>query len=105
MDSKKEIKRVTERIVRKYRPKKIILYGSFAYGEPHKESDVDLLIIKSTRKPRTKRHLEVDRMLLDRHLPLDILVYTPLEIKKRLLLGDFFIKNILEQGKILYAEK
>jgi len=105
MDSKKEIKKITDQIVEKYKPEKIILYGSFASGKPHKDSDLDLLVIKKTRKARTKRHLEVDRLLLDRTMPLDILVYTPAEIKKRLLLGDFFVKNIIKQGRVLYAGK
>ena len=105
MKAEKEIKKITEQIVRKYKPEKVILYGSFVHGKPHKDSDVDLLVIKKTKKARTKRHLEIDRMLLDRTMPLDILVYTSDEIKKRLFLGDFFIKNIIQQGKILYAEK
>lgn len=101
----KEIENITKQIVEKYKPEKIILYGSFAYGKPHKDSDVDLFVVKKTRKPRTKRHLELDRMLLDRKMALDILVYTPKEIKKRLSLGDFFIKDIINQGKTLYATK
>lgn len=105
MDTKREIKKITNQIIKKYKPEKIILYGSFAHGKPHKDSDVDLLIIKKTKKQRTKRHLEIDRMLLDRRVPLDILVYTPAEIKKRLVLGDFFVKNIIQQGRVLYAEK
>jgi len=105
MKAQKEIQKIKEQIVKNYKPEKIILFGSFADGKPHKDSDVDLLVIKRTKKAKTKRHLEVDRMLLDRNMPLDILVYTPAEIKKRLLLGDFFIKDIIKQGKILYAEK
>ncbi len=101
----KEIKDITKQIVEKYKPEKIILYGSFASGKPHKDSDVDLFVIKKSKKPRTKRHLELDRMLLDRKMALDILIYTPQEIKKRLSLGDFFIKDIINQGKILYATK
>ena len=101
----KEIKDITRQIVKKYKPEKIILYGSFASGEPTKDSDVDLFIIKRTKKKRTQLHLEIDRMLLDRTLPLDILVYTPEEIKNRLSLGDFFIENIINQGKIVYADK
>ena len=66
---------------------------------------IDLFIIKGTRKARTKRHLEVDRILLDRTIPVDILVYTPQEIKERLSLGDFFIKNIVQKGKTLYAKR
>ncbi len=101
----KEIRNITEQIVEKYKPEKIILYGSFAYGKPHKDSDVDLLVLKKTKKRKTKRHLELDRILLDRTMPLDILVYTPQEIEKRVSLNDFFIKNILKQGKILYVTK
>ncbi len=101
----KEIKNITKQIVKKYKPEKIILYGSFAYGKPHKDSDVDLFVVKKTKKPRTKRHLELDRMLLDRKIALDILIYTPQEIKKQLFLDDFFIKDIIKQGKTLYATK
>ncbi|MCK4781855.1 nucleotidyltransferase domain-containing protein [Candidatus Parcubacteria bacterium] len=101
----KEIKRITGRIVEKYKPEKIILFGSFAYGNPTKDSDADLFIIKKTKQLKTKRILKVDRMLLDRNIPLDILVYTPQEVKNRILLGDFFIRNIIQKGKILYVKK
>ncbi len=101
----KEIENIAKQIVEKYKPEKIILYGSFVYGKPHEDSDVDLFVIKKSKKPRTKRHLELDRMLLDRKMALDILVYTPQEIKKRLSLGDFFIKDIINQGKTIYAAK
>jgi len=105
MKPDQEIQNIKDQIVASYSPQKIILYGSFAYGKPHKDSDVDLLIIKETKEPKTKRHLRVDRMLLNRVLPLDILVYTPQEIKRRLSLGDFFINDILKRGKVLYAAK
>ena len=105
MSKEKEIKKIVNQIVEKYKPEKIILFGSFAYGKPTKDSDVDLFIVKKTNEPRTKRHLKVDRMLLDRIMPLDILVYTPQEIKKRLSFGDFFIRNIIQQGKMLYGKK
>ena len=105
MSKEKEIKKIVNQIVEKYKPEKIILFGSFAYGKPTKDSDVDLFIVKKTNEPRTKRHLKVDRMLLDRIMPLDILVYTPQELKKRLSFGDFFIRNIIQQGKMLYGKK
>ncbi|MGB2761955.1 MAG: nucleotidyltransferase domain-containing protein [Minisyncoccales bacterium] len=105
MSKEKEIKKIVNQIVEKYKPEKIILFGSFAHGRQTKDSDVDLFIIKSTNEPRTKRHLKVDRILLDRIMPLDILVYTPQEIKKRLSFGDFFIRNIIQQGKVLYGKK
>jgi len=101
----KEIKKIVKRIAGKYKPEKIILFGSFAYGKPGKNSDADLFIIKKTKKPRTKRHFEVDKLLMDRSIPLDILVYTPEEVKRRLFLEDFFIRNIIRQGKPLYVKK
>ena len=101
----KEIKKITKQIVENYNPEKIILFGSFAYGNPTKDSDVDLFIIKETNKRKTDRHLEVDKILSDRNIPLDVLVYTPQEIKNRMLLEDFFVKNIIQQGKTIYARK
>ena len=96
---------MTDTEKKKYKPEKIILYGSFAHGKPHKDSDVDLLVLKRTKKRKTKRHLELDKILIDRTIPLDILIYTPQEIKERLSLEDFFIKNIIKRGKTLYATK
>ncbi len=105
MKQQKEIKKITDEIVKNYKPEKIILFGSCARGNPTEDSDVDLFIVKKTKQLRTKRHLEVDRMFLDRAVPLDILVYTPREIKERLSLGDFFIKNIIQKGKIIYDKR
>lgn len=45
-----EIKKITTKIVKKYKPEKIILFGSFTWGKPTKDSDVDLLIIKNIKK-------------------------------------------------------
>ena len=99
-----EIKRLTQKIVENYRPQKIILFGSFAWGRPTKDSDIDFFVLKKTAKSRRERHLEVGKILLDRKLPLDVLVYTPQEVRERLRLGDFFVKNIIEKGKSLYVE-
>ena len=101
----KEIKKITKQIVKNYHPEKIILFGSYAWGKPDENSDVDLFIVKETNKRKTDRHLEVDKILSDRNIPLDVLVYTPQEIKNRILLEDFFVKNIIQQGKTIYARK
>ena len=100
----KEIKKVVNQIIKKYKPEKVILFGSFAWGKPTADSDVDLFIVKKSKKTIGRRHLELDRLLSKRNIPLDFLVYTPKELNKRLKLGDFFIKNINEQGKILYEK-
>lgn len=64
-----KIKKVTERIVREYRPEKIILFGSYAWGKPGPDSDVDLFIIKKSRKRRIDRQRELHMMLLGSKFP------------------------------------
>lgn len=103
MNNKKEIKKITEQIVKKYKPEKIILFGSFAWGKPTKDSDVDLLIVKKTRKKWIERQIEVGE-IIDGEIAADTLIQTPREFKRRLALGDFFYRNILEKGKILYEK-
>lgn len=101
---KTEVKRLIDKIRDDYQPEKIIIFGSFANRKITRDSDVDFFIIKKTRKNRRERQQEVSRLLIDRQIPLDILVYTPEEAKKRERLGDFFIKDILQKGKLVYAK-
>ncbi len=100
----KKIKKIVKIISKHYKPEKIILFGSFAWGKPNKDSDVDIFIIKNTKENRFKRQLKV-RRLIKGEIPADILVYTPKEVKKRIELGDFFIEEILKKGKVLYDAK
>ena len=95
----------TERIVSGLRPEKIILFGSYAYGTPTPDSDVDLLVVMETSATNTQRHLAVCRLLRPRPFPVDILVKTPQEIGAALQAGDFFIKEIVSQGRVLYEQK
>lgn len=99
---KKNIQIIAEEIRRKYRPEKIILFGSAAKGEFEEGSDLDFFIIKETKLPRHRRPLEIYQFLDDRVLPIDFIIYTPEEFKERLSLGDFFIKRILKEGEVLY---
>lgn len=103
MNSKQEIKNITDQIVKKYKPEKIILYGSFAYGKPTKNSDLDLLIIKNTKKSRVERIKEV-LMKVQCDIPLEPLVYTPRELNERINLGDSFIKEAMNRGKLIYEQ-
>ena len=88
-----------------YRPEKIILFGSYAYGRPRKDSDIDLLIIKQTKARHIDRAVKIREIIKDenRFFAIEPLVYTPYEIKKRLEMEDDFIKTILEKGVILYG--
>lgn len=98
----KMIADLAEQIARDYRPEKIILFGSIARGEGREHSDIDLLIIKRTRKRMIDRIGEV-LAICDHRIPVEPIVYTPAEIRKRLKMGDFFIREILEEGKVLYG--
>lgn len=91
-----------QKIVDELNPEKIVLFGSYAYGKPNPHSDVDLLIILSTKASLKERNWLVSRLLLPRPFPVDILVRTPKEIKEALQSGDFFLQEIFGRGKVLY---
>ena len=97
---------IVEAIKVKYAPERIILYGSFAYGFPDENSDIDLLIIKKTPERPLDRMALVHRIvdIRDSSYPaFSPLVLTPEEIKQRLEIGDQFIQEILTKGEVLYA--
>ena len=94
------IKRIAETL----HPEKIILFGSYAYGKPTPDSDVDLLVIMPSEDEEIERYLKVSRLLRPRAFAVDILVKTPQEISTSLEKGDFFIDEIVSQGKILYEQ-
>lgn len=96
-----KIKEVAETIGKKFQPDKIILFGSYAWGQPGPHSDVDLFIIKETDDTR-KTAREISRLIFPRPFPLDIIVYRPTQAEKA---GkkDFFIRDILQKGLLLYG--
>jgi predicted nucleotidyltransferase len=94
---------ISRRIVAALHPQKIILFGSYAYGHPTSDSDVDLLVImESTQRP-ADRQSAVTRLVRPRPFPIDILVRTPREVQLAVNLGDAFLTEILARGKILYG--
>ncbi|MGE0884053.1 MAG: nucleotidyltransferase domain-containing protein [Blastocatellales bacterium] len=101
MITKKQIKELCDQIVREFHPEKIILFGSHAYGEPTSDSDIDLLVVMPYEGEYRKQLVEIFTRLGTR-LPMDLLLRTPKEISERLELGDFFIKEITERGKVMY---
>lgn len=90
-----------EEVVEKFRPEKIILFGSYAYGEPTLDSDIDLLVVLPFEGHPARKAVEI-LISIDYHFPLDLIVRTPRNIEKRLEMGDFFIQEILHKGRILY---
>ncbi len=98
----KSLRPAIQKIVSELKPEKIILFGSYAYGTPTPHSDVDLLVIMKTRASLKERSWAVSSLLLPRPFPVDILVKTPKELEKALESGDFFLKEIVARGKVLY---
>jgi uncharacterized protein len=99
------IQRIIEKLRVGYAPQKVILFGSYVSGNVRSDSDLDLLIIKDTAERFIDRGVTVRRVLADpqRLLPLEILVLTPQEVTERLAVGDQFMTEILEKGRVLYA--
>lgn len=96
---------LVRKLVARYKPVKVILFGSYAYGQPRADSDIDLLIIKRTKRRLIDRWCDVQRILSDpkRKIPLETLVLTPRELEARLEQGDQFLQEIVEKGEVLYA--
>ena len=103
---KKIVSHLVDKIRVEYNPEKIILYGSFAYGTPDENSDIDLLIIKETSERPLDRRVRVRHIvdIRDSSYPaFSPLVLTPEEIKRRLDIGDQFVEEVLNRGETLYA--
>ena len=102
---KEVIKQMLDKLIDEYSPCKVILFGSYAHGNPSPDSDIDLLIVKETTDRFLDRWTTVQRLLTGMHqrLPVETLVMTPEEVEARLAAGDHFIEDILSRGEVLYA--
>ena len=96
------IRRFARQIAERFHPERIILFGSYAYGQPHNESDVDLLVIMPTRNA-IDQAIRID-LAFERPFSLDVHVRTPYQIKQGLKGGDcdWFLREVMEKGKVLY---
>lgn len=96
-----EIKELSEQIAREFQPRRIILFGSHVHGKPAWDSDVDLLVVMPFQGRPNKQAVKI-RSRIDTALPLDLLVRTPEQISRRLAMGDMFMRDILERGRVVY---
>lgn len=101
-DVQAEIDALRNKLVERYKPEKIILFGSAAWGG-EKIHDIDLFIIKKDVPYYGADRLTSLYRLLDTNLPVDYIVYTPEEVDKWLSLGDPFLEKIMRKGKVLYG--
>ena len=101
MVAKSQVRKFVDRVSREFSPQRVILFGSHAKGAASGDSDVDLLVVMRTRKRPVQQALEI-RQRISCPFPLDLLVRTPEDVKRRVDLHDFFITSILDEGEILY---
>jgi len=101
MVDSKSIQAFSNQIIAQYKPEKIILFGSYAYGNPGTDSDVDLLVIMEFDGKNAIKSAEILNTTNPK-FPVDLIVRTPEQVRERLKLGDFYIKEIFEKGTVLY---
>lgn len=96
------IRDYARQIAERFHPARIILFGSYAYGKPHKDSDVDILVVMPARDEIN----QAVRILtaIDCPFPVDLIVRTPNNLQWRLAEGDWFLREIVAKGEVLHEE-
>ena len=103
MVAREDIQAVTNDIVQEFAPLQVILFGSYAYGTPTEDSDVDLLVVMDIPKSEYRnKALEIQKRIPYR-FGLDLLVRSPEEIAYRVAYNDWFLREITEKGDFLYG--
>ena len=95
------IQELVRQIVDGFQPQRVLLFGSYAYGSPRPESDVDLLVVMDTPLREVQQAVAIYQAL-QHPFGLDLIVHTPAHLAQRLELGDAFLQEIVSRGKVLY---
>ena len=101
-DTTDRLNTITQKLVERIQPEKIVVFGSYATGQAKPESDVDLLIILESNLRRDQRQEAISQVLRPRDFPVDILAYTPSEVSACTNDPHSFLRYILTTGKVLY---
>ena len=102
MITKTQISKMVSDIVRKCSPDKVILFGSHAYGKPTEDSDVDLFVVANMAEIGAER-IRVVLRAIEENVAVDVVVRTPEEVERSLQGRDWFVQEIFQKGKVLYA--
>lgn len=102
MVTERDIQALADRIAAEFRPQKIILFGSRAYGTPHEDSDVDLLVVMETTPSHRRAAVEILGRVHPRTFAVDLIVRTPDEMRWRYMGGDPIIGDAVDRGRVLY---
>jgi predicted nucleotidyltransferase len=100
--TQEQIQEYSDRIAAEFKPERIILFGPYAYGAPTADSDVDLLVVMPFEGDSARKATEI-RHVVHAGFPVDLLVRTPAQVEQRLEWNDWFMREIVEQGKVVYA--
>src|SRR3569623_9439 len=106
MVTRRQIDRLAAFIAEQFRPARIVLFGSHAYGSPSEQSDVDLLVVTPVTRESVLKTAGLMYVAIDEAkvapFPFDLIVRTPAQLRQRVALGGQFIHEILEKGQVLY---
>lgn len=97
----RQIRAFARRIAAAFEPEKIILFGSHATGTANADSDVDLFVIRRFRGDRVHQSVTM-QLELRPTFPVDLIVRSPADVRRRLRMGDTFVRDILRDGVVLY---
>jgi len=98
------LSKVSDCIVESIQPEKIVLFGSYAWGKPHPDSDVDLfVVVSSSDLPAYKRARAVYRSLRDIVVPFDVIVQTRNEVERAVQVPSSLAHKVMDEGKVLYG--
>lgn len=101
MVTRRQIKAYAREVARRFKPERIILFGSYAYGKPTPDSDVDLLVVMRFRGRPVDKTVQIQTTCRP-PFPVDLLVHKPEEIRRRVGWGDCFLREITTKGRVLY---
>ena len=96
-----QIESLGKRIADEFQPHRIILFGSYAYGRPNEDSDVDLLVILPFDGKPVRKAIEI-RSKVNSRIPIELVVRTPQQLAERIANNDWFMQEIVRKGRVLY---
>ena len=97
----KDIRDFAGQVAERFKPERIVLFGSYARGTPHEDSDVDLLVVMRHPGVAWRQAAEITEQI-PAPFPLDLLVRSPEQVKERIELEDWFMRDLIAEGKVLY---
>ncbi len=98
-----EIQELADNIARRFRPERIILFGSHARGNAGPDSDVDLLVIMPHEQHAARKAAEITRRVHPGSFAVDLIVRSPEMVRERLQMNDWFLRDVMREGRVLYA--